>query len=70
MTPQVRHYRVTVDFPETEREVLAVLCSNDYRPPDDQLRYLVMTEAQRRGLVKSEGDVQPASTPVTLGLNA
>lgn len=53
MTVQKR-YRVAVDFQELEREMLAVLCNKDYRTPEDQLRFLVVTEAQRRGLARNE----------------
>lgn len=51
MTEQAKRYRVPVDFPENERAVLAALCSQDYRPPEDQVRYLVIQEARRRGLL-------------------
>lgn len=71
MTAQIKRFRVTVDFPEPEREMLAVLCSHDYRPADDQLRYLVVTEAQRRGLAKNEGSGgRLDNEPATLGQTA
>lgn len=57
MATQLRRYRVTVDFPEGERDILAALCKKDYRPPDDQLRYLVVTEATRRGLLGTSSPV-------------
>jgi len=52
MTTSTKRYRVPVDFPEHERAVLATLCSQDYRPPEDQVRYLVIQEAKRRGLLE------------------
>jgi len=56
MTTQARRYRVTVDFQESERETLAKLCNVDFRLPDDQLRYLVVNEAKRRGLLTDPPD--------------
>lgn len=43
-------YRVAADFSEGERDALDALCFSDYRPPAEQLRWLVMQEARRRGL--------------------
>lgn len=65
-----KRYRVPVDFTEDEREVLSVLCGKDYRTPEDQLRFLVVSEAQRRGLVKNEVSAQPPSTRANLAANA
>lgn len=50
MTDQIKRYRVPVDFPEQEREILTLLCTQDFRPPEDQIRYLVIQEGRRRGL--------------------
>ena len=44
-------YRVPVDFPEQERDVLGLLCDADLRSPAEQLRWLVLNEAKRRGIV-------------------
>lgn len=41
--------RVTVDFPTYERDVLQELCDQDFRPAQEQLRWLVLNEAKRRG---------------------
>jgi hypothetical protein len=46
--------RVTVDFFAHERDVLQSLCEQDVRPPQDQLRWLVLNEAKRRGLQSPE----------------
>lgn len=45
-----KRYRVAADFSEGERDALDALCFSDYRPPAEQLRWLVMQEARRRGL--------------------
>ena len=42
--------RVTVDFFMHERDILQTLCEQDIRPPSEQLRWLVLNEAQRRKL--------------------
>lgn len=62
--------RLTVSFEPEEQAALATLCEQDKRPPKWTVRWLVLQEAQRRGLVKNEGNGAPPSTPVTLGLNA
>lgn len=46
--------RVTVDFPEAERELLQKLSNEDFRDRADEIRYLVMAEAARRGWVEIE----------------
>lgn len=61
---------VKVQLSYSERRALEELATQTMRRPSDMLRWLLLEEAQRRGLVKSEGDVQPPSTPVTLGMNA
>lgn len=43
--------RITVDFPMPERDALQFLCDTDLRPPAEQLRWLVLTEAKRRGIL-------------------
>ena len=42
--------RVIVDFFLPERDVLQELCEQDIRPAQEQLRWLVLNEAKRRGL--------------------
>lgn len=42
--------RVTVDFFDHERDVLQNLCEQDIRPPQEQIRWLVLNEAIRRGV--------------------
>ena len=61
---QTKRYRVAVDFPEPERELLTVLCDKYYRTPEDQLRFLVVAEAQRRKLTKSGSNDSRPSEPV------
>lgn len=46
--------RVTVDFFAHERDVLQELCEQDMRPAQEQLRWLVLSEAKRRGLQLSK----------------
>lgn len=52
----IKRYRVPVDFLEDEREILDALCFSDYRPPAEELRWLVMQEARRRGLLPKMND--------------
>ena len=56
MRPNTNRYRVAADFSEAERNALDVLCTFDYRPPAEQLRWLVMQEAQRRGLAAATNE--------------
>lgn len=60
------HYRVSVNFPEPERDLLQALCLADFRPPDDQLRYLVFTEAKRRGIL-TDATKHETATPALQG---
>jgi hypothetical protein len=54
--------RVTIDFPLPERDVLQQLCEQDIRPAAEQIRWLVLTEAQRRGILSNENsDSAPTS---------
>lgn len=43
--------RVTVDFFAHERDALQLLCDQDIRPPAEQIRWLVLQAAQKRGLL-------------------
>lgn len=54
MIRDTRRYRVTADLSESERNALEALCVGDYRPPSEQLRWLVVAEAKRRGLLPQE----------------
>ena len=54
----IQRSRVFVDFPIPERDTLERLCDADMRPPAEQLRWLVLTEAKRRGLL------EPSSPPM------
>lgn len=56
MRPNTTRYRVATDFSEDERNALDILCSFDYRPPAEQLRWLVMQEARRRGLAAATNE--------------
>lgn len=60
--------RVTVDFFIHERDALQTLCDQDVRPPAEQLRWLVLNEAQRRGLqpvaAQSIGANRPTPTHI------
>lgn len=51
--------RVTVDFFAHERDVLQELCEQDIRPAQEQLRWLVLNEAERRGLQLSKNSDAP-----------
>jgi hypothetical protein len=50
MTKPLKQYRVPVDFPEQERDILDLLCDADLRPAAEQIRWLVLNEAKRRGV--------------------
>ena len=62
-----RTYRVSVTFPESERNILSAMCAADIRAPDDQIRYLLRQEAQRRGLVTNSEETGEslAASPVS-----
>lgn len=72
---QLQKSRVTVDFFMHERDVLQTLCDEDVRPPSEQLRWLVLNEARRRGLQptptnsKSDGSVFADTTGAFAELN-
>ncbi len=42
--------RLTITFTQEEREALARLAQADVRPPKEQLRFLIRSEAEKRGL--------------------
>jgi hypothetical protein len=42
--------RITITFTPTERDVLDKLSQVDMRPPKEQLRFLLRSEAEKRGL--------------------
>ena len=56
MRGKINFYRVAADFSEFERNTLDALCNVDYRPPAEQLRWLVIQEAERRGLLPKMND--------------
>ena len=43
--------RLTISFTPEEREALQAMAESDFRPPKDQLRYLLRQEARERGLL-------------------
>jgi hypothetical protein len=45
--------RIKVELPQHEYTALLDLASAELRSPDDQLRYMLRQEAQRRGLLPS-----------------
>lgn len=52
---QIAKSRVTVDFPLPERDILQLLCEQDYRPPQEQIRWLVINAAKERGIDLKDG---------------
>jgi len=54
MSVSAERFRVSADFLPAERDALDALCKADYRPTAEQIRWLVMNEAQRRGLLSAE----------------
>lgn len=67
--------RVSADFPMHERDILQQLCDQDIRPPAEQIRWLVLNEAKRRGLQPTENSkiasvkVRPSPTGDFAGIN-
>ena len=59
---QTTKSRVTVDFPLPERDILQLLCDVDYRPPQEQIRWLVIDAAKQRGLITVENKKPLAAT--------
>lgn len=53
--------RLTISFTEEERNALQQMAEYDFRPPKDQMRWLLRQEAQRRGLLPTH-DTQEAQT--------
>jgi len=41
---------MTITLEPEEKQALQQMCAEDYRPPKDQLLYLLRLEAQKRGL--------------------
>lgn len=63
--------RLTINLEPDERAALAALCEQDRRPPKWTIRWLVVQEAERRGLAKNEGNGDRLDNePVTLCPNA
>lgn len=54
MSVSAERFRVSADFLPDERDALDALCKADYRPTAEQIRWLVVSEAQRRGLLSAE----------------
>jgi hypothetical protein len=52
--------RMVVILSETERQLLNAMSERDLRFPRDQMRYLLIQEAKRRGLLPAPSDNQPA----------
>jgi hypothetical protein len=52
----MKKLRVMVDFYQHEQTALEELCQADYRLPDDQIRWLVTTEAKRRGILSANAN--------------
>jgi hypothetical protein len=70
MIRDMKRYRVTADLSESERNALDALCVGDYRPPSEQLRWLVVTEAKRRGLLTNEERHSGAALTLPAGSGA
>lgn len=51
--------RLTISFTEEERNALQQMAEYDFRPPKDQMRWLLRQEAQKRGLLLAH-DTQEA----------
>ena len=53
--------RLTISFEPEEYEALQRLASADFRSPREQLRWLLRQEAERRGLMTTDGSSQGRS---------
>jgi hypothetical protein len=45
--------RMTISLSEDERAALVQMAGNEFRRPQEQLRYILRTEAQKRGLLNT-----------------
>ena len=61
--------RVTVDFPLPERDILELLCEQDYRPPQEQIRWLVINAAKERGIDQKKDGVTSLGNLDTVFVN-
>jgi hypothetical protein len=52
--------RMTITLSEDERTALVQMAGNEFRRPQEQLRYILRTEAQKRGLLDTH-ERTPAS---------
>ncbi len=55
--------RVNVPLASSELEALVRMAADDVRHPREQLRYLLRTEAQRRGLLEPYQEDKNDATP-------
>ncbi len=63
----MKRERVCTDFSGTAYEALLAMCQEDYRLPDDEIRYLVVAAARQRGLLPKEGNASP---PVSMNMES
>lgn len=66
MTERIRRYRVAADFTEMERNAIDALCEADYRQPSELLRWLVVQEARKRGILSDSPPPAPLDAPATI----
>jgi hypothetical protein len=52
---------VKVRFDSAEYQALVRSCDTDMRPVDDQVRYVVVRELRRRGLLKNQTELSRRS---------
>jgi hypothetical protein len=57
-----------VNVPPIERRALLEMAEQDIREPHDQIRYLIVAEATRRGLLPKEANGKPASEESQLAI--
>lgn len=54
--------RLTLTIPPDLREAIQEMSETDFRPPKEQILYLVVAEAKRRGILPTKNTRQAAPT--------
>ncbi|RIK36216.1 MAG: hypothetical protein DCC55_27960 [Chloroflexi bacterium] len=53
--------RVIVHLLPSERAALLQMAEHDFRPPNEQIRLLIISEAQRRGILPTNDNTNASS---------
>ncbi len=60
--------RLIVYLSPGERQLLQRMAIEDIRPPDDQIRYLIVNEAIKRGITENQSATGGSLTPTPVAL--